>query len=258
MVISCVPEVIDPTPAVLPQPVAPAPGLVAAWFAGRAGWAAQIGKRLQRLLWLKAFGITLWIWVFMIGYFHTLRHPSQPPFIMPLTPLDLLVPFQPGAFMIYASLWVYVGIPPGLLLGFRDLLAYGAWVGALCLSGLALFYFSPTAVPGFALDPVLVNDPAIALLQGLDAAGNACPSMHVASAVFAAVWLHHLLRGIGAPRLLEACNATWLALIVYSTLAVRQHVVLDVIAGAVLGSLFAWASLRWRPRARVSGYHSGP
>jgi membrane-associated phospholipid phosphatase len=230
------------------QPPASIPDLRdATWASGHADWWSQLTQRARRFLWLKTIGISLWIWVFMVAYFHLLRHPTQVPFTMPLTALDLLVPFQPGAFAAYVSLWVYVGLPPGLLLGFRELLAYGLWVAAMCLSGLAVFLYLPTTVPVFALDPALVNDPAFALLQGVDAAGNACPSMHVASAMFSVVWLHHLLRVVGAPRLLEALNLGWFMLIVYSTLAVRQHVVLDVLAGAALGALFAWASLRWRP-----------
>lgn len=203
--------------------------------------------RVRRFLWLKTVGVTLWIALFMVAYFHLLRHPAQPPFTMPLTALDRLVPFQPGALVAYVSLWLYVGIPPGLLLGFRELVAYGLWVGGLCLAGLAVFLIAPTVVPPFDVPAAAAASPAFALLQGVDAAGNACPSMHVASAMFAAVWLHHLLRVIGAPRLLAALNGLWFLLIAYSTLAVRQHVVLDVLAGAALGAAFAWGSLRWRP-----------
>jgi membrane-associated phospholipid phosphatase len=57
-------------------------------------------------------------------------------------------------------------------------------------------------------------------------------------------------------------NVVWLLLIVHSTIAIRQHVVLDALAGAVLGGAFAWAALRWRPasprtfHATMSSYHS--
>jgi membrane-associated phospholipid phosphatase len=39
-------------------------------------------------------------------------------------------------------------------------------------------------------------------------------------------------------------NTVWLLLIVYSTLAIKQHVLLDALAGAALGAAFGWASLR--------------
>jgi membrane-associated phospholipid phosphatase len=48
---------------------------------------------------------------------------------------------------------------------------------------------------------------------------------------------------------LRLLNAAWFFVIVYSTLAIKQHVALDVAAGALLGSIFVLASLRWRPGA---------
>lgn len=197
--------------------------------------------------WLKAVGISLFMWVFFVAYFHVLRNPAYPITQMPLTALDGAIPFQPGAVIAYVSLWLYVGLPPGLLLSLRQLIVYGLWVGSLCMAGLACFYFFPTAVPPLALDPDLARHPAFALLQGVDAAGNACPSLHVAAAMYSAIWIDRLLREMSAPSLLRALNAVWFVLIVHSTLATRQHVVLDVLAGAPLGILFALASLRWRP-----------
>jgi membrane-associated phospholipid phosphatase len=82
----------------------------------------------------------------------------------------------------------------------------------------------------------------------VDAAGNACPSLHVATAMFNAACLEPLLRRVGAPASLRVANALWFVAIAYSTLAVKQHVAVDVAAGATLGLLFALASLRWRPR----------
>jgi membrane-associated phospholipid phosphatase len=153
---------------------------------------------------------------------------------------------------------VYVGVAPGLQLRFKELVVYGLWAGALCLTGLALFYFWPTQVPTLARE--LSDFPGFAILQGVDVAGNACPSMHVAIAIFTAIWVEHILRQAGAPLVLRLVNAAWFAAIAYSTLAVKQHVVLDVLAGALLGIAFAGPSLHWRPgRAGPardgSGYH---
>jgi membrane-associated phospholipid phosphatase len=82
----------------------------------------------------------------------------------------------------------------------------------------------------------------------VDAPGNALPSLHVATALFTALWIQRLLREIGAPADLRHLNWLWLALIVYSTLATKQHLALDVLAGGALGALFGRASLRWFPR----------
>jgi membrane-associated phospholipid phosphatase len=209
-------------------------------------WTAEIGLRMRRHFLWKLLGTTAWTWLFFIGYFQLLRHPAYPVVVMPLTALDRMIPFQPTALVAYLSLWLYVGVAPGLQRTFRALLVYGLWAGALCLTGLALFYFWPTAVPPLAVD--VTGLAGFRLLQGVDAAGNACPSMHVAIAMFTAVWIDQLLRESGAPSLLRLLNLVWFAAISWSTLAVKQHVVLDVLAGAGLGLAFALPSLHWRPR----------
>lgn len=208
------------------------------------GWTADIGQRIRRLFWLKAIGTTVFTWLFFIGYFHLLRHPVHPVVVMPLTPLDHWIPFQPYALGAYLSLWFYVGIAPGLQPNFRELFVYGLWVGALCLTGLGLFYLWPTQIPPLAID--VSGYPGFAMLQGVDAAGNACPSMHVAVAIFTAIRLDHVLREARTPAGFRLANWVWFAAIAYSTLAVKQHVVLDALAGAALGMAFALPSLRWR------------
>lgn len=187
------------------------------------------------------------MWLFFIGYFHVLRHPVRPVTEMPLTPLDQWVTFEPLALVAYVSLWVYVGIPAGLLPSLRQLVVYGLWVGALCTTGLVVFYAFPTAVPQPFLPVDVALYPGFALLQGVDAAGNACPSLHVATALFSACWLDRLLRQYAAPWQPRALNALWVVLIIYSTMAIKQHVALDVAGGALLALLFVWPSMRWFP-----------
>jgi membrane-associated phospholipid phosphatase len=204
-------------------------------------------RRMRHLFWLKTIGITAFMSLFFVAYFHVLRNPAAPVTEMPLTALDHAIAFQPSWLAAYLTLWLYVGLPPGFFLQLRGLVLYGLWVAALCVAGLTIFYFWPTAVPppDFSVD--LAQHPAFALLQGVDAAGNACPSLHVATAVFSACWLHRWLPRLGASLAVLGANWLWCALIVFSTVAIRQHVVLDVVAGTALGLAFAWPAMRWVP-----------
>jgi membrane-associated phospholipid phosphatase len=213
----------------------------------RAPWLPELAWRMRSQLLIKVLGISGFMWLFFLGYFHTLREPVYAVQVMPLTALDHAIGFQPWALPLYVSLWFYVSIPAGLMLSLRDLVVYGLWAGGLCVTGLLLFYFFPTAVPRAATLVDVAQHPGFALLQGVDAAGNACPSLHVATAVFTALWMQRLMRNMGAPRLLRVVNVLWLLLIVYSTLAIKQHVVWDVVGGTVLGAVFGLASLRWFP-----------
>src|SRR6185295_3372560 len=139
--------------------------------------------------WLKAVGTAAFMWLFFVGYFHLLRHPTQPPIVMPLTVLDRWIGFQSWALWPYVSLWVY-------------------------------------------------------------AAGNACPSLHVAAATFSALWIERLLRDLGVPNASRWLNAAWYLLIVWSTLATKQHVWWDVVAGLILAIVVGWLSLRGWSAAR--------
>ena len=205
--------------------------------------------RIRHHLLLKALGISGFMWVFFLLYFEMLRHPVHPVQVMPLTAIDRAIAFQPSAVAAYVSLWIYVGIAPGLMLSLREVLRHGLWMGGLCATGLLCFYCWPTAVPrqDFGLD--LSQHAGMALLQGVDAAGNACPSLHVATAVFTGIWVHRLLRLTGAHAAWFVANALWVSLIVYSTLAIKQHVFWDVVAGTALAAAFGWPSMRWHPPA---------
>jgi membrane-associated phospholipid phosphatase len=211
-------------------------------------WYLDVASRLMAQWPLKAIGITAFMAVFFVGYFQLLNHPIFPVTIVPLTGLDRLISFQPTALALYVSLWLYVSLPPALLETRRELIAYGWMIGGLCLFGMACFLFWPTAIPPRNID--LAGFPGFSMLKGLDAAGNACPSLHVATAAFSGLWLDRQLRQLGGRAAVRSINGAWCAGIVYSTLATKQHVVLDVACGLLLGLIAGMLSLR---RVRTAG-----
>jgi hypothetical protein len=205
----------------------------------------ELGARLRRGFLRTTLATSLLTGLFFIAYFGVQRHPSHAALLMPSTALDALIPFQPAALLAYVTLWIYIGIGPGLQRSVREFAVYGAWLCGLCVSGLAIFYFWPTRVPSFVT--AANGFPGFSTLHRVDETGNACPSMHVAVAIFTVVRIDEVMRSMRMPLPLRLANALWFVLIVYSTLATKQHVVLDVVAGAILGLLFAVMSLRWRP-----------
>ena len=210
-------------------------------------WHRQVAAVIPMHMHLKSIGTMLFISLFFGAYFYLLKTPAYPTTVMPITLLDRLIGFQPLTLPIYLSLWVYVSLPPALLATRRELYGYGLAMAGTCLAGLIVFYFWPTAVPAADID--WAQYPDVEFLKSMDASGNACPSLHVATAIFSGIWLNHLLRRFGAPLWILICNWTWCIAIVYSTLATRQHVAVDVLAGLVLGVLAAWLSLRQRADA---------
>ncbi|WP_246211140.1 phosphatase PAP2 family protein [Vogesella oryzae] len=188
--------------------------------------------------WFKMFGTMGFTLVFFVAYLYLLRHPAAAVSIIPATAPDRLIGFQPWALPVYLSLWAYVSLPTVLMLSRSEIVSYGVKVAVPCLAGLAVFYFWPNAIAPADIDWRLY--PGVAFLKNVDTAGNAFPSLHVATAVFSALWLHWRLRLLQLGRPLQWLNILWCVAIAYSTMAVKQHVALDVIAGTLLGLGSAW------------------
>ena len=214
-------------------------------------WYRQAAAVITMHMHLKGIGTILFISLFFGAYFYLLKAPAYLTTVMPITVLDRLISFQPLTLPMYISLWVYVSLPPALLATRRELYGYGLAMAGTCLAGLIIFYFWPTAVPAANID--WAQYPDVDFLKSMDASGNACPSLHVATAIFSGIWLHHLLRRFGTPLWMLTFNWTWCIGIIYSTLATRQHVAVDVLAGLMLGVMAAYLSLRHRMDANGVG-----
>jgi membrane-associated phospholipid phosphatase len=213
-----------------------------------ATWTRELKRRAGHLWALKMFATMGGIALFFYAYFWVMRHQLSPVVVMPAIWVDELVPFWPQSFVLYASLWAYVALGSALLKDRRELAAWGAASLAMIVVGLGIFIVLPTKIPSVAID--WSQHPSLQFLKTVDVSGNACPSLHAAFAVFTGVVLHGTLTAIRAPRSLPACSALWCLGIVYSTIATRQHVALDVIAGSVLAGA---ASIAYLGACRMPG-----
>lgn len=195
---------------------------------------------LLRDFWLKFFGTSVFMSVFFTAYFFLLKNPAFPVTVMPLLATDHWVGFSPMALIPYFSLWIYCSLPVMVMPARIRLINFGFWIGAMCMLALSIFYFLPSAVPPANID--WSQHPGVSFLKTVDAAGNACPSMHVAAAVYSSFWLYWLMSELRMGWRSQSVQIVWGVAIVVSTLATKQHVSLDVWAGMVLGIVFAWGS----------------
>ena len=198
---------------------------------------AALFRRFCSDWWLKGLGTTAGMSAFFVVYFALIRHPAYPTTTMPLTWLDRALAFQPWALLPYVSLWVYISLVPSMLVDRRQLWSFALGSLGLSLAGYAFFYFCPTTIPSPDID--WRQHPSFLFLKQADVGGNACPSLHAAFAVFTALWFERILPALGGGRVARLINLVWAALIVYSTVATRQHVALDALFGAALGALAA-------------------
>jgi membrane-associated phospholipid phosphatase len=210
---------------------------------------------------LLTLALNLFFWV---GYGFLASHALFPVQTVPSTWVDRAIPFQPAGWsVVYLSEFLFTTTVPWLLSTSADLRRY-AW-GLFGLSGISFlfFLFLPVASPrpsGF------IGDELHQVILQLDGAYNAFPSLHAGflAYTFALAWriFHHEL-----PRWLWGLSWTWGTLVMYSTLAIRQHYFLDLIAGAAIGvaaDAFAWRSsssgdkaARMRLRRNALTSHAG-
>jgi membrane-associated phospholipid phosphatase len=156
------------------------------------------------------------------------------------TPLDDLIPVV-GPFAVpYVSLRPFIYLSAALFLLFRVRIYRSAAVSMIVvlLVSYAFYAFLQTyidrpAIAGDDLFSRMIRD-----VYASDQPYNDFPSLHASlSTIFAIHWLR-VDRRLGLP------IAVWAALIVVSTVFVKQHYVPDVVAGVLLASITSWWSLR--------------
>lgn len=163
------------------------------------------------------------------------------------TPLDSHIPFQTWAVVIYASTYPLV-IGPLFLVRDPDLFRR-TWLGyafAIGVCGVA-FLAWPVGSSGLRADPSSVPTDTflgwgVHLLYALDPPRNCFPSLHLALAATGTLAVARASRATGALAL------AWLAGLSVSVLLVKQHYLVDAVAGLALGALgHALFARRWRP-----------
>jgi membrane-associated phospholipid phosphatase len=160
------------------------------------------------------------------------------------TPLDGLIPVVPVFVIPYVSLQPYVYLTLIVLLLFRTRLFQSACLAltyALLISyGFYIFLQSEM------IRPVLAGGDALtAMIRDVYASDNpfnCFPSLHTASSVIMAVFWWRLDRRAGI------AAALWTALIVASTVLIKQHYLPDLLAGLLLASGVSWIFIRLVPQ----------
>ena len=207
-----------------------------------ASWPRAALRRLLAQWPTKLVGITAGISLFFVLYFWAARSPQAAVTVMPVLAVDRWFTLREGLLPVYASLWVYVSLAPAFSKDGGELLRYVLRAALMSAVGFAFYLFYPSAVPDFGVDWSQYG--SLQFLRAGDASRNAFPSLHVSFAVLTCHLLARQLRELEVPVALRWVNLAWCLGITYSTIAIRQHVVVDVLGGLVLGVLVAALPLR--------------
>ena len=148
--------------------------------------------------------------------------------------IDDAIPFRPQWIWPYSFLYyLMIGVT---VMSIQDLaegmhLIFGGLM--LLVTGCGIFYFVPTYVPTsfrqFEVNSISTR--YLAFVQSMDNERNAFPSMHCALATYIGLIVMEL------PVIGIWIGVGFIAIIVISCLLVKQHVILDTLAGVLLGGI---------------------
>jgi len=199
---------------------------------------ARIWRRLTAEWKIKLFlggAITALFWS---GYFRLEQGSRGSMTLMPALAIDRMIPFTPEAAIIYISQLVTMPAVIWMMISRRQLLY--CCRGLLLLIGVSfvIYYFRPTMIvrPEVIAGRYYIYD----LIVGTDQNSNACPSLHAAFGIFTAGCAWDVFNGWETRRWLTGVTWAWAAAVLVSTLLIKQHVILDLLAGGVLGMVSWW------------------
>ncbi len=155
-------------------------------------------------------------------------------------PLDDAIPVVPPFVIPYVSLEPFIYASLVLLLLFRTRVFQSATLSMIATWLISYVFY--IFMQSFVLRPTLAgNDVFTQMIREVYAGDNAYndfPSLHTSLSTILAIHWWRVDRRIGVP------VALWVALIVLSTVFVKQHYVPDVLGGLALAFGTSWLYLR--------------
>lgn len=208
--------------------------------------AARVLVRLPALLRLSPTGLTYWIyWAPFIGTYQAInRWPLFAPIELPFTPLDRLVPFVPDLLPLYVAYLPFYWLTVWRSENDRELnrIFYAAHFQLLL--SLPFFLFLPVRMPRELFYTPEAYGVADVFWRWFDAPNNCFPSLHVSNCL--------LLAQFNARRRHALIYVAISLAIIASTVFVKQHYAVDLVAGAAV-----YAASRWfLKRLEITGVDS--
>jgi membrane-associated phospholipid phosphatase len=204
-----------------------------------------IWKRLMSH-WRLKLGLTALLTLVFVPLYLLLSHRLwRPLWTPPVIWLDRTIPFQPGWVWAYQSLYLIIGTIPWLATTTSQLRRYVVSFALIATVGLVTFVLCPVAAPR---PEIVAQSAGMSLLLMYDGAYGAFPSLHAGFLVMTLAFGFRVMDG-RVPILVTTLLLAWALVILYATLALKEHYAIDLLAGIALALAADW--LVWQDRIRL-------
>lgn len=197
------------------------------------------------VLWRLKLGATVIVSViFWSFYLFLSRHSLFPVHTLPLTALDNWAAFRPNPWAwVYESNFLLTGIVPWLIVSREQLRRFLIGFAWLCAISFFVFAICPVASPRPTEEAIKASS-FLYFVTRIDGTLNAFPSLHAGCLIYNLALVRHLFGRKLHTGVMTALYL-WAGLILFATLATKQHYAVDLLAGGLLGWVvdrFAWRS----------------
>ena len=158
--------------------------------------------------------------------------PLFPAWPAPMLAVDRWVPFQPAWALVYQSVFIVHTLAFWLPRDRDAVKTYARNVAAAYACGAVVFWLYPTLSPRPVESGSWIHH---WFITAVDGPRNAFPSLHAAMGLLAVLAVCGHLRACRVSAWWRVALAFWWVALLYSTLATRQHGLLDLLAGIFLG-----------------------
>jgi membrane-associated phospholipid phosphatase len=216
---------------------------------------AKVRQRLSSHLYLK-LGLAVFLNLWALVPFFFLQHRILFQIHrMPFTFVDRWIPFDDRAVGLYLSLFLLMPMGPLLMVKRSDLLRYGLGVAMMSLTANTIFFLLPTAFPR---PDVPQASMLYAWLTSRVTPLNDFPSLHAAMTLYSALCCDRVLRQVTRKQSLRLGTWVWSVAVIYATLAIKEHLAVDALGGAMLGVASYYFAFNAIPKGQTAADGRGP
>lgn len=186
-------------------------------------------------IWVGPLGILAFLVFYMVpNHIHLFTHSY-----LYMFPFENGIPFIDWTIWIYISDYLYIGLVFMMLKNKENMNKIFYSQMLMLFFAMIIFFMLPTAYPRPEIEYIGFSGWMIKVLYSSDTPGNACPSIHVAMTFLAGFGFIKEQKRLFIPFMV------WAVLISLSTLTVKQHYVVDIIAGFTMAVIFYYFGQKW-------------